>query len=53
MKKEKSAWQKVKEAQYDKLNVTVKQLDIIIALGITGLIIVFILIVLDALNIVG
>ncbi|MDI9541069.1 MAG: hypothetical protein QM204_06350 [Bacillota bacterium] len=53
MKKEKSAWQKAKEAQYDKLNVTVRQLDIIIALGITGLVIVFILIALDAMNIIG
>lgn len=49
---EKSLWQQTKESWYDKVNLTVKQLDIIIACGIGGLIITFILIALDAMNII-
>ena len=48
----KSLWQQTKESWYDKVNLTVKQLDIIIACGIGGLIITFILIALDAMNII-
>ena len=48
----KSMWQQTKESWYDKVNLTVKQLDIIIACGIGGLIITFILIALDAMNII-
>ena len=44
----KSLWQQTKESWYDKVPLTVKQLDIIIACGIGGLIITFILIALDA-----
>ena len=32
----KSLWQQTKESWYDKVNLTVKQLDIIIACGIGG-----------------
>ena len=42
------AWQKTKEGWYDHVHLTVRQLDIIIACGIIGLVIVFILIGLDA-----
>ena len=42
------AWQRTKENWYDHLNLSVKQLDIIIACGIGGLILVGILIALDA-----
>ena len=45
---EKHQWQKQKEEWYSHLNVTVKQLDIIIGLCVAGLIIVGIMIVLDA-----
>ena len=48
----KSLWQQTKESWYDKVNLTVKQLDIIIACGIGGLIVTFILIALDAMNII-
>ena len=48
----KSMWQQTKESWYDKVNLTVKQLDIIIACGIGGLIITGILIALDAMNII-
>lgn len=44
----KPAWQQTKEGWYDKLDLTVKQLDWIIGLGIAGLIITFIIIALDA-----
>lgn len=44
----KPTWQLVKESWYSKLNVSVKQLDIIIALGVAGLIITAIAIGLDA-----
>ena len=44
----KSLWQQTKESWYDKVNLTVKQLDIIIACGIGGLILTAIVIALDA-----
>lgn len=46
------AWQTRKESWYDQLNVTVKQLDIIIGVATAALILVFILIGLDAANII-
>ena len=46
----KSLWQQTKESWYDKVNLTVKQLDIIIACGIGGLIITAIVIALDAMG---
>ena len=45
-------WQQMKEEQYAKLNVTVKQLDIVIGLCVAGLIIVAILIGLEAAGII-
>lgn len=48
----KPAWQAQKESVYDKMNITVRQLDIIIGLAIAGLVIVAILIALDAMNII-
>ena len=48
----KSQLQIVKEGWYDKVNLTVKQLDIIIGCGIAGLIITGICIALDAMNII-
>lgn len=50
-KTKKSAWQQTKEGWYDKVPLSVKQLDIIIACGIGGLIITFIVIALDALGV--
>ena len=47
----KSMWQITKESWYDKVNLSVKQLDIIIACGIAGLILTFICIALDAMGI--
>ena len=47
----KSLWQQTKESWYDKDNLTVKQLDIIIACGIGGLIITAIVIALDAMGV--
>ena len=47
----KSLWQQTKESWYDKVNLTVKQLDIIIGCGIAGLILTFICIALDAMGI--
>lgn len=47
----KSAWQTTKEGWYDKVNLTVKQLDIIIACGIIGLILTAICIALDAMGV--
>lgn len=44
----KSDFQVRKENWYDKINVTVKQLDIVIGVGIGILVIVFILIILEA-----
>ena len=47
----KSMWQQTKESWYDKVNLTVKQLDIIIGCGIAGLLLTFICIALDAMGI--
>ena len=47
----KSLWQQTKESWYDKVNLTVRQLDIIIGCGIAGLILTFICIALDAMGI--
>ena len=47
----KSMWQQTKESWYDKVNLTVKQLDIIIGCGIAGLVLTFICIALDAMGI--
>ena len=47
----KSAWQLTKESWYDKIPLTVKQLDIIIGCGIAGLVITFILIAMDAMGV--
>ncbi len=44
----KPAWQQTKESWYDRLNVTVGQLNVIIRLCYIGLAVVAILIVLDA-----
>lgn len=44
----KPAWQAKKEGWYDKIPLTVKQLDIIIGVSIAALIVVFIVIGLDA-----
>lgn len=46
-----STWQQTKESWYDKVNLTVKQLDIIIACGIGGLILTAIAIAMDAMGI--
>lgn len=46
-------WQQTKEKWYDNLNVTVKQLDIIIYCALGALAVVFVLIALDAMNIIG
>lgn len=43
-----SAWQRNKEELYDRVPMTVKQLDIIIALGWIGLAVVAVLIALEA-----
>ena len=48
----KSMWQITKESWYDKVNLSVKQLDIIIACGIAGLVLTFICIALDAMGII-
>ena len=48
----KSQLQIVKEGWYDKVTLTVKQLDIIIGCGIAGLILTGICIALDAMNII-
>ena len=47
----KSLWQQTKESWYDKVPLTVKQLDIIIACGIGGLILTFVAIALDAMGV--
>lgn len=44
----KSQWQQTKEGWYDKIPLTVKQLDWIIGLALAGLVITFIVIFLDA-----
>ena len=46
--KPKSAWQQKKEGWYDKIPLTVKQLDIVIWASVAALIIVFIKIFMDA-----
>ena len=46
-----SMWQQTKESWYDKINLSVKQLDIIIGCGIAGLILTFICIALDAMGV--
>ena len=48
----KPLWQQLKEEQYSKLNITVKQLDIVIGLCVAGLVIVAILIGLEAAGII-
>lgn len=45
-------WQQMKEEQYAKLNVTVKQLDTIIGICVAGLVILAIVIGLDATGII-
>lgn len=47
-----SAWQRNKEELYDKVPLTLRQLDIIIALGLLGLAAVAVLIFLEASGIV-
>ena len=47
----KSLWQQTKESWYDKVTLTVKQLDIIIGCGIAGLILTAIVIALDAMGV--
>ena len=47
----KSMWQQTKESWYDKVNLTVKQLDIIIGCCIGGLILTAIAIALDAIGV--
>lgn len=51
--KEKGAWQQRKESWYDNLNVTVKQLDMIIVIAGVLLVGVVVLIALDAMGIIG
>lgn len=46
-------WQQTKEKWYDQLNITVKQLDIIIYCALGALAVVFVLIALDAMDIIG
>ena len=46
--KEKTEWQKTKEGWYDKVPLTVKQLDIIIWVCVGALIVTFIKIFMDA-----
>ncbi len=43
-----STWQRNKEELYDKVPLTLRQLDIIIALGLLGLVAVAVLIFLEA-----
>ena len=45
---EKSSWQATKEGWYDKIPLTVKQLDLIIGLCIGALVVVFALIFLES-----
>ena len=47
----KSMWQQTKESWYDKVTLSVKQLDIIIGCGRAGLILTFIAIALDAMGV--
>ena len=46
--KEKTQWQKTKEGWYDKIPLTLRQLDIIIWLSVGALVVTFIKIFLDA-----
>ena len=46
-----SLWQQTKESWYDKVTLSVKQLDFIIGCGIAGLILTFIAIALDAMGV--
>ena len=46
-----SLWQQTKESWYDKVNLTVKQLDIIIGCCIAALVLTFIAIALDAIGV--
>ena len=46
-----SLWQQTKESFYDKVNLTVKHLDIIIGCCIAALILTFIAIALDAIGV--
>ena len=46
--KPKSAWQQKKEGWYDKVPLTVKQLDLIIWVSVAALVVVFIKIFMDA-----
>ncbi len=48
---EKTAWQNTKEGWYDKVPLTVKQLDTIIIVGFIALAVVFGLIALEAMDI--
>ena len=47
----KTLWQQTKESWYDKVTLSVKQLDIIIGCGIAGLILTFIAIALEAMGV--
>ena len=47
----KPMWQQTKEGWYDKIPLTVKQLDMIIIGGLVGLVITFIVIALDAMGV--
>ncbi len=47
----KSQWQRTKEGWYDKIPLTVKQLDMIIIGGLIGLALTFIAIALDAMGV--
>ncbi len=48
---EKTAWQATKEGWYDKIPLTVKQLDFIIGFCFAALAVIFVLIFLDAADI--
>ena len=50
-KEEKSDWQKTKEGWYDKIPLTLKQLDIIVGVCLTLLALTFLAIILDAMGI--
>ena len=47
----KTLWQQTKESWYEKVNLSVKQLDIIIGCCLAGLILTFIAIALDAMGV--
>ncbi len=49
----KSQWQQKKEGWYDKVPLTLKQLDMIIYCGIGGMILLAIVIALDAMGIIS